>query len=350
MAEARTKGMIDRLQRQWSYWRLLSCVPTNPQLLHLEPSGACNLRCLICPQSVGEKKPAREQLMSMETFEKILNDAKGIFKEIYFAVGGEPLMNPYLPEMVRKATAAGIETTIHTNVTLLTHEKSAELIEAGLTRITLNIIDTKEEYELVRQGANFEKSVANIRSFLELKKEMGRGPQTTLQIIKPHREGCDSEPQIDPKLLESFAGMPIDRKVCAWAHHFGGDFAETGKLEFDEPQRAAEYFPCEGIWMSLMVSCDGTVHPCCIDIQNDYPLGNVLDKPLIEFWNCDKMVRLRKELAAGHYQSHLCKNCQLLWRETKKGGAPKERIYGALFKLIARKPRVAPKNIDNKPD
>lgn len=340
MNKKRDKSTIEKARRQWSYWRLKPRVPTQSLLLlHVEPSGACNLHCLICPQSIVDKKPVREKLMSMDLFDKILSDAAGSVREMYFAAGGEPLLNPELPEMVRKAAATGLETTIHTNATLLTREKAVALIDAGLTRITLNIIDTKEEYEFVRQGASFERTIANIRMFLEVKQEMGREPYMTLQVVKPHHPGDDPTPRIAQELLDNFRGLPIDRTLCFWAHHFGGDFVETGKLKFDEPQRSEAYFPCQMIWMAMMVAYDGKVRPCCIDLQGTYTLGDIREQSLLELWNCAAMVRLRTELAAGRYQNPLCCNCQQLWHDEKKGGSPKAMLYNALFKLIAKKPQ-----------
>ena len=56
---------------------------------------------------------------------------------------------------------------------ILTDEIAKELIELGIERIYFSIEGaTKETYEKIRVGANYDKVIDNIKRFIQLKKEM----------------------------------------------------------------------------------------------------------------------------------------------------------------------------------
>ena len=89
--------------------------------------------------------------------------------------------------MIKYAKDKGIlEVQFNTNAMLLTEKISERLIEAGLDRIIFSLDGmTKETFENIRGGANFEKVVNNIKSFINIRNEMGgKKPCVRIQMVK----------------------------------------------------------------------------------------------------------------------------------------------------------------------
>lgn len=337
------KYSMERVLRQLAYARLWLKVPVPPNIIHVEPSGGCNLRCITCPQSVADQTAISDRIMSMSIFEKIVSQSSGFFKEMYFAVGGEPLLNPLLPEMIEIAKKAGLSTTMHSNATLMTRKKAEAIIHAGLDKITLNINEEKDSYEKIRQGAKHEKTLANIIGFLEAKRDAGKGPQVTLQSVNIYSPGMESAPpEYSKEFMSKFDGLPVDRTLHIWAHHFAGDFAKNAKVDYvDHHMEKTSYFPCSLIWTAMQVSWDGEVRPCCIDIEGIYPLGNVVDNTLRELWNGEKMVSLRRTLSEGKHANHpLCANCDFLWRGDGIDNSEAVSLLKSIARLITKKVKL----------
>ena len=103
-----------------------------PDVIRIEPVGLCNFNCQHCPTGVSPNKRA---LLSKDKFHEIIDG----FKKINFLPrvvvcyhGGEPLLNKNLTYFIKYLKDWGVKkTVITTNASLLTEQKSIELIEAG---------------------------------------------------------------------------------------------------------------------------------------------------------------------------------------------------------------------------
>jgi len=94
----------------------------------------CNLSCIYCHKE-GEESP-KEQLSGEEIAEILRVAAKFEIRSVKFT-GGEPLLRPDLPEIVR-SVPAGMESSLTTNGTLLA-DLAFPLKEAGLRRVNVSL-------------------------------------------------------------------------------------------------------------------------------------------------------------------------------------------------------------------
>ena len=126
--------------------------PRKWRLVQLESAIACNLRCVMCPWPEYARKVGNKGIMEPEVWAAIQPHLEEI-QSIDFTGGGEPLMQPRLVEWITEAHAAGCETGFLTNGTLLTPEKSAAAIEAGVDWVCVSVDGArKETYEAIRRG------------------------------------------------------------------------------------------------------------------------------------------------------------------------------------------------------
>jgi uncharacterized Fe-S cluster-containing radical SAM superfamily enzyme len=115
-------------------------------LLQVRPSCGCNLNCPFCSVDAGPESTTRATSyeVEMEYLAEAVEEVarfKGPGVECHIDSPGEPVMYPYLPELItalRKVEEVSV-ISLQTNGTLLTPAKIAALEGAGLDRINLSI-------------------------------------------------------------------------------------------------------------------------------------------------------------------------------------------------------------------
>lgn len=146
---------------------LASSLPVliRPDLRHLEVAitAFCNLRCVGC--RYGREFMPGSQL-PLPVVLQLLDDARaaGMWDVRFY--GGEPLLHPDLPAMVRHATGLGLGVYVTTNGMLL-ERRVRELHEAGLRTINIGFYGTGAHYDtyVQRRGRfqQLERSLAALR-------------------------------------------------------------------------------------------------------------------------------------------------------------------------------------------
>lgn len=137
-----------------------------PRSLHVEPSGACNLRCIHCR---GRDFP--KTLLSEGKYHGILDAFLrfAVPEQVHFCGTGEPLINPDLTAMLAytrsRCPSASIKVT--TNLSL----PIRHLIDPLVTFPTVVSISvdgaTRDTYESIRRNGDFELVSSNISMLAE---------------------------------------------------------------------------------------------------------------------------------------------------------------------------------------
>ena len=141
-----------------------SVVQPRPRRITIAVTAYCNLRCVAC--RYGRDFMLGQQL-SLDEVKGLLEDAREAGVETVRLYGGEPLLHPDLPQMVRHAVDLGLSTYVTTNGVLLRQRIDA-LFEAGLRDLTIGFYGTGEEYDaytqrpgrfaLLEEGLNYARS------------------------------------------------------------------------------------------------------------------------------------------------------------------------------------------------
>ena len=128
---------MDTVLDHRALYRLPWNLPDNP-IAWLEPTQQCNLACDGCYRAnVKTHKSLAEVTADLEVFARLRN-----FDGVSIA-GGDPLVHPELPAIVRKVTAMGRKAIINTNGLALTPELLRELKKEGLVGLTFHV-DSKQ--------------------------------------------------------------------------------------------------------------------------------------------------------------------------------------------------------------
>jgi radical SAM protein with 4Fe4S-binding SPASM domain len=264
------------------------CVPSSR--VRFEVSNCCNLRCTMCPQRGLMQREKR--LMDIALYQNVLDRNKYIrFVELWN--WGEPLLHPQLGSFIRYAHDRHIRTAITTNATLLTKEKSHELLQAGLDYVYLSLDNVGARYEKVR-GTSWAKVAENVSAFTRIAKEYGGRLRIAANVVDSRENPIDHE-----DFIASLRELGVtDVLINSWSVY--------GNLD-GFSQRTC---PCREWYRDVVVLVDGRVIPCAVDYEGDLTYGSVQDEPnLRRLFNSPQMRAYRRAMRSPATMPKACRNC-----------------------------------------
>lgn len=245
-------------------------MPEHPSLftaIEIETRTRCNSSCSFCGASIlHDKRP--DIRMPDELLDKIFAELGAMqFKGmVRFFGNNEPLLDPRLPELIRKVKAASPECSVEvqTNGLKLNPRIGRELLEAGLDVLFIN--NYSDEGQLHN----------GVRAFL--------------------KETAHDYPNAE--IMVSLRQMTEDLNNRA------GTAPNAEALKKPLP------LPCMLPFSDLVVTADGRVAICCQDLEFQEVMGNLNAQSLLEVWNGDHFNRIRAGLMKGDRSvSEFCKGC-----------------------------------------
>src|SRR4051812_17417799 len=105
--------------------------PPLPRHLQVEVTSACNLRCRMCLVRYRPAVNKAEGAMPYDEFTRLIDSLPDL-ERLTLQGLGEPLLSPYLLDMVRYAKARGIAVGFNTNATLLSRRIADDLVALRL--------------------------------------------------------------------------------------------------------------------------------------------------------------------------------------------------------------------------
>jgi len=287
---------IKRLKLAADYLLKKSRTVSYPSHIGIETTNNCNLDCIMCPRH-DMTRPVQD--MDMQVFRKIINDIKGEVEMVWLQHYGEPFLDKKIFEKIKYAKTNGLQTGISSNGTALSSSVIEDIFESGHDYIIFAFDGaSKETYEKIRLGANFEHVTSNIKKFLEMKIKNKINIFTVLQLICMSETEDEIQDFISQWDIDGVDGIRI-RQVT----HSGNN----GKFNNQSKKQ-----PCYWLWSDPHIQVDGTVVPCCQDVNAVYPIGNINEQSLGEIWNSKKMIKLREKHIDGDLEDiSLCQNCNM---------------------------------------
>jgi len=207
------------------YELYLNSILSYPKAGIVETTTRCNLKCLECARNV-QNIPSED--MDYETFEK-LDDLLKKLETVHLFGHGETFLNPNFERMFLKAKSYNTKVSITTNATILNERRSRFLVDNGIDEIIFSIdAASKELFETIRRGANYEVVLSNIKFFCDYAKKSGKSISTKLQMVAMLKN-------IDeiPELVNLASILGIDG-VCVIA------LAEHENIKEESIRRASE--------------------------------------------------------------------------------------------------------------
>lgn len=292
-----------------NYWLKKSTLPHMPIKLWIESTNHCNLRCVMCPNR--SEKIKKRGFMTYDLFKKIIDETSGFVHSVTLHHRGEPLLHNDLPKMIRYCNRHGVFTQIHSNGTLLTQKKSHAIIESGLDLISFSIDGyDKKSYEEIRIGANFEKTIENIKIFMKIRKGLrSKKPKMLLEVI----DFFQNDPEKITRIREQVKDIHADQLIIKKPHNWAGSFpVDEGGYKAGHRSRWPD---CTFPWYALTILWDGTVVACPQDFYGETAIGNLRKNTLKDLWNHPLQVHLRDKMKMKHINMSPCRSCDRIGRK-----------------------------------
>jgi radical SAM protein with 4Fe4S-binding SPASM domain len=288
-----------------------------PCRLNLSLSAVCQAHCIFCPTSRGTK--IEPKFMNFELAKKIVDEAnsEGFGEMFKFSENGEALLNKefnsifsYFRSMLPRSPAILV-----TNAELLDEEKSRFLLEHNLGGIVVNIDGaTKETYEFVKKGLDFDKVKTNVLQFIHLRKDLASAASICIQILsarnyyknakRPYKNLIDDTSEVI-KFWRPLLGKNDSLRVIAepWL------WAEGGNEKLRGRPHICKLF--ERVWEECYIAASGDVYICCLDYNADVVFGNVKHQSIREIWNGKRRAEILQYLKDSQFAKigPPCVNC-----------------------------------------
>ena len=276
-----------------------------PRYVSIETCTLCNAGCKTCFRAVD--KTRSDTIIDEALFKKIVKECS-VHKPSLVrlsSTGGEPLMDPGLVEKIRYARNSGIRyIDFATNASLLDEKISLELIKSGLGKIVISLDGaTKETYEKMRPGLDFDTVIKNVRNFIRLKRSLGSGgPAVQINFVRTKFNFHEWE-----ELKRIWSGSADS--VTAWPFwNMGGSYGAPGMPSFKRRS------PCCQLWNDMSVFVNGKVPLCCIMTKDEVVIGDAARSSLSEVWSSEVLNKIRQAHLDGRFDEvALCDRCDR-WR------------------------------------
>lgn len=300
---------------------LREAVPLNsPLSMYIEPTRICNFKCFYCMHSTrGEaggpldKTGFSLEHMDMDFFTKLVKDIMQFPKipnRVCFSGLGEPLTNKNLPQMIRMLRNAGFEGRIDviSNGSLLTHEMSDELIEAGISRIQISVqgLSTETYQDICGVSIQMDKLKENIQYFYEHKKNA----TIYVKIIDSILKGEEDKKNFFEMFQDICDTIYIEHLVIM-EQQMGNHGREVDTTRNLMGELVEKRFVCGVMFYFLQVNIDGETFPCSTPgLPNSFSMGCAKEHSLLEIWESNRRNELiRKNLKDGYASIPACKTC-----------------------------------------
>lgn len=285
-------------------------VDSFPIHLDIEATNACNLKCSMCPRTEMVKAGTfwEIQMFDFDTYKSLIDDGmqNGLCSVKYNYLG-EPMLNPRLVEMIEYAKRAGVlDAMFNTNAMRLDDELSRHLIASGLDKLFFSFDSPYcEKYNHIRVGADYNKTLGNIRRFMEIRNEMGLiKPFTRISMVRMKENEDEWE-----DFRELFEPIVDAVAYVDYLDHAGQNNPERMVVPLGSRNSK---FCCPQLWQRMFVHPDGVVTVCCVDAERTLQVGNILEESAREIWLGEKYERLRELHASGRFNEiAACSRCPL---------------------------------------
>lgn len=320
-------------------FRLFPWILRFPYKVEMEHTTICDKKCILCEHTYWDEKSER---LDFEQFKARADQFPGL-KWTNITGEGSGFLNPDFLKMIKYLRDKDVSVNFVDEFDFLDEGKARKLIEYGVNCIWLSMDGaSKETYERIKVGCNFDNAVKNIKMLLDLKKEY-HSPLPTLcfrfvvnslnykemprmvELVSSFKkygdlgDGTKLEfaglltfkeiekyylPEVPEEILEETkkAGERLGVRV---------QFAHIGKSKLPPIKQCAA-------WAEPYILISGHVMPCCAVLMSNkraflrkYSFGNVNEKSFKEIWNSKRYQRFRALVAKDKGPVPiLCANCR----------------------------------------
>lgn len=295
-----------------------------PYHAHIEPTTYCNIKCENCINDTVQAE--RRGHLSINTLKDILKMMPFI-RDISLLGLGEPLMNPEILDMLGLIKSKGIACRIATNGILLDKIDIMKLLNSIDQCIISFDAATKEKFEEVRKGSDFDRIIKNIKDIVNIKNKNKIPTEISFHtvITKNNLEEVLSIPEVAAKLgidrlrfvmavqytpkipnpKSQISNQEIERELMKTLN----DRCKRYNLGFSFTTSEKKFQTCWWPNGGIYVTYDGFITPCCLRMDPIvYNFGNIFKNSVDEIFSGEKYQGFRMSFKEGRVPD-ICSTC-----------------------------------------
>ena len=302
-----------------------------PFWLQIETTTRCNLRCKTCMRS-GQKG----EDMSFELFKSIIdqfNHRRFPRRKIDLTGVGEPLLNPKLIPMIEYAKEHGLEVSFTSNFTTMNQATATDLIKAKPDCLYISVdAGSREIFEKMRSGADFETVADNVRLFVKARKDQNADtPRLLFRSTISEDNAGEATALIRLAEILGVDGIVFFPQLMPGEEYYSSDLFVPPSREdtslavvensMPSPERA---LTCRS-YSRCYVTFDGKVLPCpCLtqmmprEEYSRFQFGDIGNSPFVKIWFSARYRQFRARGAFGSPYLALCRYCPYSPRKSRK--------------------------------
>ena len=322
--------------------------------LHLEMDivNQCNLRCIMCHFTLESVYKRKREDISVEDFTKVADEVFPLCKFVSLSFNTEPLLHRKFGDLLSITSKHKIPSVyMTTNGTLLNDNLINDIIIYNVSSLVISIdAATKQTYERIRVGSNFDRLISKIRAINEAKDRLGSiTPHISLNFVLmrsnirefpafirlAHDLRAVSVGAVHVVPLQGLntesESLYLDKRICnqmlseasklgqrynvqismpsSFRNETDTTLASKSNLVFSLPvdKRENTRSGCLFPWHWLGILPNGDVRPCGWWYDGEPAMGNIRLQSFEEIWNSESYNRLRSE----HMSNNLRSTCQV---------------------------------------
>lgn len=295
---------------------LTSRIGREPRICFWEITDACNLRCIHCECDAGAR--AEDELSPDEAL-ALADDLAAAGCRTVNLTGGEPLVRGDWSAIARRLVDRGVEVTLITNGLLVDDRRVAEMVDAGVTGVSVSLDGTREVHDAIRLPPGAARSSRYDRA-LEAIRRLAASPMKTAVITQIHRRNLDDLEAIhdlvaalgadlwqvqlamplgrlwrlrDDYLVEPSALEPLCARLAAMVRGGGVTMAVADNIGYygrEEPILRGARSGREAFWVGCLAGvrvvalCSNGDVKGCPSHPRSFVVGSVRETPFAEIW------------------------------------------------------------------
>ncbi len=294
-------------------------VKSEPWLVYISLTNACNHKCIFCAQPTAMRDD--KGIMSMEIFTRIVDQLPQSVLKVYLMKQGESFINKKLEDMAEylKSKRPDVNISLHTNCVLATKERVKRLFKSiDSLGISIDSI-TPDLYHSIHKKDDFEVVTKNMKDISDLLLEMPKEKRPHIFVDYIHIKANQHEKEEDVQAFVSNNFPGFGSLDFHWENNYQGEIEEANLEIYNKIDE--ENFPrCVFPWSSITFLYDGKIDYCFVEPREDVFLGDILTQSFDEIWNGEPYVNFRKKVAENKYHSLSkddkiqCNKCTWLWQ------------------------------------
>lgn len=307
-----------------------------PTLCVWEITDACNLRCVHCIVSAGQKGPS--ELTTDEAL-RLVDQLADAGCETVALSGGEPLVRPDWPQLAGQVVARGMKAVLATNGLLADDGAIAQMTASGISSAAVSLDGSETTHNAVRGKGIYTGTIAAIERLVA-------SPMETAVMTQVHKDNLD---ELDD-LYHTIVALGVDRWQLQIAVPAGrmlaldrayliqvddiarladtiAEFSDRGEIRVTASDNIGYYgrsepklrktpggkplfwTGCQAGQRLVGIAANGDVKGCP-SLPREFVAGNVRQTPFIDIWKDDDGFAYTRRFDDNHLEGG-CAKCPL---------------------------------------